>query len=199
MNRLPAGVNQSLSLLKNAPVPSFLKTEGMPALVKNLFLGQLAFYATYELVSGPSRMKLKRYFTVTPDSGLQSLATFHFCHTSPLPLLVNLGALGTLGTHVFRTAGAGAFTSVFGLGCAAATLAVAMDARSNSKQVQAGSLGASSALLAYSAFRHPSVFFVMRMQPLTYVAAALAYGIYYDDKAVIGGLGAGYLAFLMAL
>ena len=39
----------------------------------------------------------------------------------------------------------------------------------------------------------------MRLQPITYVAAALAYGIYYDDKAVIGGLGAGYLAVLMAL
>ena len=47
MNRLPAGVNQSLSLLNKAPLPAFLKTEGMPQLLKNLFLGQLAFYATY--------------------------------------------------------------------------------------------------------------------------------------------------------
>ena len=153
MNRLPAGVNQSLAVLKSAPLPSFLKTEGMPQLIKNIFLGQLAFYATYELISGPNRMKLKRYFTVSPESGLQSLATFHFCHTSPLPLLANMAALGTLGTHVYRTAGCGAFTSVFGLGCLAASLAVAIDARSNPKQVQAGSLGASSALLAYTAFR----------------------------------------------
>ena len=70
MNRLPAGVNQSLAVLKSAPLPSFLKTEGMPQLIKNIFLGQLAFYATYELISGPNRMKLKRYFTVSPESGL---------------------------------------------------------------------------------------------------------------------------------
>ncbi len=132
MNRLPGGVNQSLSMLKSMPMPAVFKKESTPALIKNLFLGQLAFYGFYHLVSGPSHMKLKRYFTVSPESSLISLATFHLCHTSALPLAVNLGMLGTVGTYIARTGGIGTFTSVFGMGCAAASLAVAIDARSNS-------------------------------------------------------------------
>ena len=199
MNRLPAGVNQSLALIKNVPMPAAFKTENMPALVKNLILGQVAFYGFYNLISGPSHMKLKRYFTVSPDSSLMSLATFHLCHTSALPLAVNLGMLATIGSYVARTRGIGTFTSVFGMGCAAASLAVAMDARSNPNQVQAGSLGASAALLTYTTFRNPAYFSLIRLSPITLVTATLAYGLYNDDKAVIGGIAAGYAAFMLAL
>ena len=199
MNRLPAGVSSSLVQLKNLPLPAAIKPDKMPQLVKNLLLGQLAFYAAYELVSGPAKMNLKRYFTVTPESGVISLATFNLCHTSPVPLAINLGLLGTLGSHIYRVQGASAFLSIFGAGCAAASLAVALDARSNPQQVQAGSLGASSALLAYGAFKNPAYFRLMRLSPVSFVAAALAYGVYYDDKAVVAGLTAGYGAFLLAL
>ena len=131
MNRLPATVGQSLALLKNVPLPPAYRTEAMPALVRNLFLGQLAFFGMYQLVSGPNRMKLKRYFTVSPESGLQGLATFHLCHTKTLPLLFNLGILGTIGSNLCKTRGVGAFTTLLGMGCAGASLAVAVDARSN--------------------------------------------------------------------
>ena len=144
-------------------------------------------------------MKLKRYFTVTPSSGAQSLLTFHFCHTSMLPLLINSFALGTLGVMHCRTAGLSSFMLIFGMGCAAASVAVAIDARSNPKQVQAGSLGASSALLAYHVFRNPSYFALLRVQPMLLTAIALGYGIYNEDVAVVGGLTAGYAAFLLAL
>ena len=144
-------------------------------------------------------MKLKRYFTVSPESGLQSLATFHFCHTSAMPLLVNLAALSTLGTYIAKAQGTASFMRIFGLGCAGASLAVATDARSNNKQVQAGSMGASSAMLTYGAFKYPQYFALLKFQPISFVALALAYGIYVEDKAVVGGIGAGYLAILMAL
>ena len=200
MNRLPAGItNSALASVKSLPLPAALRTEGMPSLLKNLFMGQVAFYGFYQLISGPNRMKLKRYFTVSPESGLQSLATFHFCHTSVWPLLVNLGALSTLGTYIAKTQGTASFVRLFGLGCAGASLAVAVDARSNAKQVQAGSLGASPAMLAYGAFKYPQYFALLKFQPVTFVALALTYGIYMEDKAVVGGIGAGYLAFLMAL
>ena len=127
----------------------------MPSMLKNLFMGQVAFYGIYSLISGPNRMKMKRYFTVSPESGLQSLATFHFCHTSAWPLVVNLSALTTLGSYIARTQGTASFMRVFGLACAGASLAVAVDALSNDKQVQAGSLGATSGMLAYSAFKYP--------------------------------------------
>lgn len=132
MNRLPAGVGSSLSVFKNSlPIPAALKTEGMPTLVKNLFLGQIAFFGAYTLVSGPNRMKLKRYFTVSPDSGLQTLGTFHMCHTSAIPLILNLGMMGSLGTYLCKNVGVGPFTQLLALGAVGATLAVAMDARSN--------------------------------------------------------------------
>ena len=60
-------------------------------------------------------------------------------------------------------------------------------------------MGASAGLLTYAAVSHPAYFSVMRVTPLSMVAAALAYGIYFDDKAVVGGVAAGYAAFLMAL
>ena len=60
-------------------------------------------------------------------------------------------------------------------------------------------MGASAAMLTYQAFKAPNYFSLIRLQPLTLVASMLAYGIYYNDKAAIGGLAAGYAVFLMAL
>ena len=116
-----------------------------------------------------------------------------------VPLLINSFALGSLGVMHCRTAGLNSFIRIFGIGCAAASLAVAVDARSNPNQVQSGSLGASSALLAYHVFRNPTYFALVRVQPLALAATALAYGIYNEDAAVVGGLTAGYAAFLLAL
>jgi membrane associated rhomboid family serine protease len=168
-------------------------------MLQNLIAGQVAFFGIYSLMSGPNQMKLKRYLTVTPSSGFQSLATFHFCHTSVAPLALNVIALASLGVYTCQKSGLGTFIKIFGMGCAAASLAVAMDARSNPNQTQAGSLGASSAFLSYHAFKNPQYFGLVRYTPTTLVALALAYSLYYDDKAVTGGLAAGYAAFLMAL
>jgi len=152
MNRLTSGVGQSVSIM-NAHLPG--KLQGMPQLVQRLFLGQLAFYGFYSLVSGPTQKKLQRYFTVTPDSGMQSLATFHLCHTSAWPLLFNLGVLGTLGSYHCRLHGAGSLMRLMGLSLAAASAAVAIDARSNPEQRQAGGMAASSALLVHTTFTSP--------------------------------------------
>ena len=83
------------------------------------------------LSSGPESMRWKRQFTVTPDSGIQSLLTFHMFHTNPATLLVNCGVLATLGTHHFKTYGQNSFLRLFGIGCAAASLTVAISARYN--------------------------------------------------------------------
>ena len=195
MNQLPGTVSKSIALVKNMPGAS----QEVPMLIKQMFTAQLAFFGIYTLASGPNQMKLKRYFTVSPDSGMQSLATFHFCHTSALPLLVNLGALTTLGVYTCKTQGVHPFMRLFGLGSIAASLAVAMDARSNEAQTQAGSIGGSSALLSYHVMKNPMYFSMFRVAPLTLPAAALAYGIYNNDAAVVGGLTAGYAAFLMCL
>ena len=195
MNQLPGTVSKSIALVKNLPGAK----QEVPQMLRNLVVGQLAFYGMYTLASGPNRMKLKRWFTVSPDSGLQSLATFHLCHTSAVPLFVNVAALSSLGLFHCRTAGVASFLRIFGLGAAAASAAVAIDARSNPAQTQAGSLGCSAALLSYHAFQNPAYFSMLRVSPFTLPAAALAYGIYNNDAAVVGGLTAGYAAFLLVL
>ena len=172
---------------------------GMPPLIRNLMMGQLTFFGAYSIMSGPGRKKMERYFTVTPDSGLQALTTFHLCHTDPVPLAVNMAALGTLGAYHVKQAGAHSFLRVFGLGCAAASLAVAIDARYNPSQTQNGHLGASAALLMHTCFRSPQYFALVKAPPAFIYGAALAYGIYYDDKAILAGLAAGYAAILLAL
>ena len=50
MSMLPGSLSKSIALVKNSPAA---RAE-FPALVRNLFLGQAAFFVTYSLVSGPS-------------------------------------------------------------------------------------------------------------------------------------------------
>lgn len=186
-----------LTKMQNAHTPA--RIASMPPIIRTLMMGQLTFFGAYSIMSGPGRKKMERYFTVTPDSGLQALTTFHLCHTNVVPLAANMVALGTLGAFHVKAAGANSFLRIFGLGCIAASLAVAIDARSNPNQTQNGHLGASAALLAHTCFKNPHFFALNRFAPLTIAAGALAYGIYFDDKAIVAGLTAGYAAVLMAL
>ena len=186
-----------LTKMTTAHTPA--RIASMPPIIRTLMMGQLTFFGAYSIMSGPGRKKMERYFTVTPDSGVQALTTFHLCHTDPVPLAFNMVALGTMGAYHVKKAGAHSFLRLFGLGCAAATLAVAIDARSNSNQTQTGHLGASAALLAHTCLRYPQFFALYKMTPLFICAGALGYGIYYDDKAIVAGLTAGYAAILMAL
>ena len=153
----------------------------MPALVQKLLLGQIAFYGFYNLVSGPTQMKLQRYFTVTPESGMQSLATFHMFHTGTLPLAINMVALGSLGSYHCRTYGAHSLLRLIAMSCAAASVTVAIDARNNQGQTQAGSMAVSSGLLAYTTFMTPQYFMKMRYSGIIFTSAALGYGIYNND------------------
>jgi hypothetical protein len=60
-------------------------------------------------------------------------------------------------------------------------------------------LGLSAALLTYTGFYSPGYLSILRLSPMTIVGATLLYGLYSNDKAVLGGLSAGYVAFLLAL
>ena len=57
-------------------------------------------------------------------------------------------------------------------------------------------------MIGYHVFRSPAALRhlpYVRFMPLTFLGSVMLYGILYDDKAVLAGAGAGYLAFLMAL
>ena len=70
--------------------------------------------------------------------------------------------------------------------------------RNNAAQVQAGGMAGSAGLIAYHALRNPG-WFKFGIAPTLALGAMLFYGMGYDDKAALGGVSAGYLAFLLAL
>ena len=167
-----------------------------------MIAGNIGMFALYLIGSGPASLTLQRTLTVTPDSGVHSVFTFHALHTSPVPLLVNCGLLATLGAYHCSTYGRASFLRLFGVGCGAASLAVLLSARNDVNQTYAGHLGASAALLSYHAFKSTSAFRLIPWwcrSPVGLVGLAMMYGLVYDDRAVLAGISAGYLAFLAAL
>ena len=70
--------------------------------------------------------------------------------------------------------------------------------RKNNEEVIAGGMASSAGLITYNAFRNPQWFKFLRLHPLSWVGALALYGAYYD-KAAVGGVAGGYLAFLLAL
>lgn len=89
---------------------------------------------------------------------------------------------------------------VGGLAAAGSSLFAAADMRHDSTKSYSGGLGLSAGLTTYAAFRHPEALRVLsRLSPITLVGLSVAYGLYCEDKSVIGGVSAGYLAFLLAL
>ena len=54
-------------------------------------------------------------------------------------------------------------------------------------------------MITYNAIKNPSIFSVTRIHPLAWIAILSIYGVYNNDKAALGGVSGGYLAFLLAL
>ena len=58
-------------------------------------------------------------------------------------------------------------------------------------------MGASAALIAYNTFSNPNFFNYLRAPAPFWLAALTIYGAMYHDKAAIGGVAGGYLAFML--
>ena len=197
-SRLPA-----VKLVQN--LPSLKNQVKEHNLINYMIGGNLAIFGAYMFASGPKQERVKSELTVTPGSRFTSIVTFHGVHTSVMPLLVNCGALATLGMYHYKTLGQLSFLRLFGLGCAFSSLAVMASRAVHPDQRYAGHIGASAALLSYHAFRQSMGAFkfipypLNILSPMALVGSTLLYALYCEDKAVIGGLGAGYLAFLLCL
>ena len=122
--KLPAA-----KLIQNLPT---VRTSLREHSIVNYIIGaNVGIFGLYMFSSGPTGLRMQRQFTVTPDSGIQSLLTFHMVHTEPLPLLFNCGILATVGAYHRKAFGYNSFLRLFGVGAAAASLAVAIGARYN--------------------------------------------------------------------
>ena len=141
---------------------------------------------------------MRRTVCLEPESGITSLASFHFCHTSLAPLLFNCGVLATLGSTHIAAMGVTHFAQVYFGSCAAGALLSAIDIRNNPLQTQAGGMAGSAGLIAYHAMRNPA-WFRAGFTPMMALGAVLLYGMAYDDKAAVGGVAAGFAGFLLAI
>ena len=189
MNRL----GSSIHLVKALPA-----AYERPLLIKQLLTANLAFFGIYHLSCGSQKLRMRRTVCLEPESGITSLATFHFCHTNIVPLLFNCGVLATLGSSHLVHMGASHFASVYFGSCAAGAVFAAWDMRSNPNQTQAGGMAGSAGLIAYHAMRNKH-WFRAGFTPMMALGGMLLYGMVYDDKAALGGTSAGFAAFLLAL
>ena len=162
-------------------------------------LMSMGLYGWYLSTSGPSRLFYTRTFTLQPEAGVLALPLSNFCPTSFLGAFAGSVSLATIGSLVLKTRGLSAFAAVVGASCAGASLFACLDMRHNQNRAYAGGMGMGAGLLTYTAFTHPHVLNFVRFTPMTLVFAAVAYGFYYRDMSVIGGISGGYLAFLLAL
>ena len=185
------------------PLPTinnvFLKGGARHGMIKSLVALNTAIYGGYLLMSGPSGLIFKKYFTLDGNSSFLSLPLCHFGHTDLATFGLNTAALWTIGHYHAKRYGCSHLTTVFGLGCAVATGLALMDVRVNHRQVIAGSTGGTTALVTYNLFANPSWFKFARLPPLVWLAALALYGGQWNDKAAIGGIAGGYLAFILAL
>ena len=141
----------------------------------------------------------KKYFTLDANSSILSVASCHVGHTSAVSLFINSAALWTLGHYHITKYGCARFMTVFGLSCALATTLGVVDVRQNAHQVIAGGMAGTAGLITYNAFANPHWFKFARITPMAWLALLTFYGGYCGDKAAVGGIAGGYLAFLLAL
>lgn len=167
-----------------------------------LALLNIGGYAAYKLSAGPQQLVTERNLTVNRFSGPQSLATYHFMHTSLIPALFNSYVLLSFGKYHCNTHGMRSFMMIAGAGALGASLLTAKAISGDQNYSASGANGISAALLAFHAFKTPKVFDAFkwaRFTPLGWVALAMAYGIKCNDQGVLGGVAGGYLAFLIGI
>ena len=173
------------------------KSAGRHGMVKQIMLINAALYGLYVVGNGPQNLIYRKYFTLEGSSSITSLQLCHFSHTSFWSFLINSGALYTLGNMHARKFGCGHFVGVIGCSAAAATVLGMMHVYNNNEQTIAGGMGITAGLVTYNAFANPSWFKWMRLHPYMWLTGLALYGAYGNDKAAIGGIAGGYLAFLL--
>ncbi len=90
------------------------------------------------------------------------------------------------------------FLRLLGLSAAAGTLSTGLATKNDREFSSAGGIALSAGLITYHAFRNPLWFkFGISSYPL--MALIILYSAFNNDRAALGGVGAGYLAFLAAL
>jgi membrane associated rhomboid family serine protease len=165
-------------------------------MIKQLILLNSVFYGAYLISSGPTGLLYKKYFTLGGGSSITGVGLCHFSHTSMFSFALNSGVLYTIGNSHALKFGCPHFAMIAGAGLAGATALGLNHVYHNNEQTIAGASGATAALITYNVFKSPGFFKYKRLPPYLWLAALLITGAYNKDMGIIGGYGAGYLAFL---
>ena len=173
------------------------KTCGRHGMIKRLVLINTVMFGAYTVMNGSEKMLYKKYFTLAGESSITSIPLCHFSHTNAFSFLFNSAALYTLGNMHARKYGCGHFVGVLGASCVAATALGLMHVYNNNEATIAGGMGATAGLVTYNAFKNPAWFKWMRLHPYMWLTALALYGAYGNDKAAIGGMAGGYVAFML--
>ena len=156
-----------------------------------------AIYGAYVLTSGPGKLNFQARYTAGPNTFHEGLIYFHFMHTSLTQFLFTSGVLYTLGNYHVAAYGAKSFLTLFGASALGGSILTAVGIKSGTtSQTQAGAMAPAAGLIAYHVFKNPS-WFKFKVGPVPALALLTLYGAYYGDRAAFGGIGAGYLAFVL--
>ena len=158
-----------------------------------------AMYAAYLLSSGPAKLSFKSHFTASPNTNFESLAWFHFSHTALLQFLFTSAAFYTIGNYHVAAYGCTHFATLFGVTALGGSLLTGIGLKSGRTDIyQAGAMAPAAGLITYNVFRNPGWFKVF-LRPLPLLTFLALYGAFYNDRAAIGGIGAGFLAFALGI
>ena len=168
-------------------------------MIKKLLLANTALYGLYLVASGPGKLTYERQFTAGPSSNIESLVYFHFAHTSLPQFLFTSGVIYTIGNYHLKAYGCASFIKLFALSAIGGSALTAWGLKSGSStEAQAGAMAPAAGLIAHHVFKNPGWFrYILRPVPL--LVALTLYGAFYNDRAALGGIGAGYLAFLFGI
>ena len=89
---------------------------------------------------------------------------------------------------------------MYGLATFGAAAATTLTLRHDSSAAKSGGLGSAAGLIAYSLFKNPAWFRNFRYSsPALSFGLLILFALYLDDKSMLGGISAGYLALFAAL
>ena len=190
MSLLPLSSN---SLIKRLPL---LRTREKS--IRYLIYGQLAFYGFYVTNNGPLKMFQEHATVVSRSSAITSVLYFHFANYNLPALLFNSGVIYTLGNYHVLKYGQNHFLRLLGIVAAGGALAALQSSYSSDTFRAEGGFDLSGGLIAYHVFKNPA-WFSYGLHPFAALSLLVLLYANYGERAGFGGLGAGYLAYLLAL
>lgn len=190
MNLLPF---KSSTLVKNLPLYT-----PRTNVVKYLLYANVGLYGLYFASSGPTKQALAARLAVKSDSFRTSLIFYHLGNISLPYLIFNSAILYTIGNYHVLKYGQNHFLRLLALSAAGGSIATGIAVHNDRSFVSYGGMSLSAGLIGYNVFRNPA-WFKYALNPYSFLGLLILYSAFYNDRAAVGGLSLGYIAFLAGL